>query len=90
MGALKAYATAVAFLAVVCLPFCLLALQTGKVDSSIGRRHIRLVFICQFVASSISKKLVYGRLGSVNVRNMTTAKLWSSLCKFTHAQHDRH
>ena len=81
MGAWKAYASAAAFAAVVCLPVCLIAMQTGGLDVMLDRRYIRLIIMGQLIASMISKKLVYGRLGSINVANATTSRLWSSPCK---------
>ena len=81
MGAWKAYASTAAFAAVVCLPVCLIAMQTGGLDVMLDRRYIRLIIMGQLIASMISKKLVYGRLGSINVANATTSRLWSPPCK---------
>jgi hypothetical protein len=81
MGAIKAYVSALAFVAVVCLPVGFWALQTGKDEVLLGRRSLRLIVMCHFIASLISKKLVFGRLGSRNVANMTTSKIWMSPCK---------
>lgn len=81
MGAWKAYASTAAFAAVVCLPVCLIAMQTGGLDVMLDRRYVRLIIMVQLIASTISKKLVYGRLGSINVANATASRLWSSPCK---------
>lgn len=81
MGALKAYASTLAFLATICLPVCFWALQNGKIEMITGRQSLRLIIVCHFVASAISKNMVFGRLGSKNVSSMTTARTWMSPCE---------
>lgn len=80
MGAFKAYASTLAFAAAVCLPACFWALQMGQADATIGRQTLRLIILCHFLTSMVSKRLVYGRLGSMNVSNMTTSRLWTAPC----------
>jgi hypothetical protein len=39
---------------------------------------MRLALALHFIASTISRNLVYGRLGNVNVSNMITNQIWVS------------
>lgn len=81
MGAWKAYSSALLFASAICLPLSVWASKIGGLHHSIDRHHLRLILIGHFIASTISKRLVYGRLGSMNVSNMTTSRLWTSPCK---------
>jgi hypothetical protein len=81
MGPFKACVSPLVFAAAICLPICAWVLQARVVELTVERRHLRLILGCNFVASMISKKLVYGRLGSMNVSNMTTSRLWTLPCK---------
>jgi len=89
MGAWKAYGSALSFAGAICLPVSMWLLQTGGTDRTVDRHFLRLVMASHFVASAISKKLVYGRLGSANVSNMTTNRLWTSPCKTSNPSVDR-
>jgi hypothetical protein len=80
MGAWGAYSSALLFASAIALPTSMWALQAGEVGST-ERHYMRLALACHFIASTISQKLVYGRLGNVNVSNITANGLWSSPSK---------
>jgi hypothetical protein len=77
MGAWGAYSSALLFASTIALPISMWALQAGEHDST-DRNYMRLALACHFIASAISRNLVYGRLGNVNVSNMITNQIWVS------------
>jgi hypothetical protein len=81
MGACEAYSSALLFASAIALPISIWVVQAGGTDST-ERNYLRLAFAGHFIASAVSRRLVYGRLGSVNVSNMITNQLWVSPGKF--------
>ena len=81
MGAWGAYSSALLFASAIALPISVCALHTGEADST-ESHYMRLAFAGHFIASTVSRNLVYGRLGNVNVSNMITNQLWVSPGKF--------
>lgn len=81
MGACEAYSSALLFASAIALPISIWIVQAGGTDPT-ERHYMRLAFAGHFIASTVSRRLVYGRLGSVNVSNMTTNQLWVSPGKF--------
>jgi hypothetical protein len=77
MGAWGAYSSALLFASVISLPTSMWALRAGEPDPT-DRHHMRLALALHFIASTISRNLVYGRLGNVNVSNMITNQIWVS------------
>lgn len=82
-GALKAYISPPLLTAVLCLPICLAALQTRGAVAAKPDRAIQVLLFCHFVTSTLSKKLVYSRLGGRNVSYMTANRIWTVPCKAT-------
>jgi len=77
MGAWGAYSSALLFASAIVLPTSIWILQTGEGDLT-ERHYMRIALAGHFIASTISRNLVYGRLGNVNVSNMITNSLWVS------------
>jgi hypothetical protein len=81
MGAWGAYSSALLFASAIALPISACALQADEADPT-EHQYMRLAFAGHFIASTVSRNLVYGRVGNVNVSNMITNQLWVSPGKF--------
>lgn len=80
-SAMKAYITPILTAAILCLPLSLVALQAGALHQPARDHSMSLALAGFMFTSTWSKKLVFGRLGSRNVSNMSANRLWTAPCE---------
>lgn len=80
-SAVKTYITPLLAASILGMPLCMMALQLGKPNRPERNHWAALALAGYMLASTWSKRLVYYRLGSQNVSNMGSNRIWTSPCE---------
>lgn len=80
-SSVKAYNSIPVLASLICLPVCLVVLQTNESAATAPDRLIKALLLCHFVMSTCSKKLTHGRLGGQNVLYMNANRIWATPSK---------